>query len=289
MRVRQVLDGIRRALGAWPMAIALVVTTAALSPALAWRDRLAAADFGLGGFPFNISPLDYYDLLSPAHTATLAAFTLVWIFLSGGIIDRLARGTRSSAPRFFAACGACALPLLRLALVTAAAYWAVLAFVTPALAAVADGRGELVHLALYGLLALILFAISLTLDYARVRLVIEDRRSAIGALGASWRLLRTHGLRMVGIQALFWLMLVGWIALRGAAVTANGADWTAAAGFAFVTVFAAGEILLKLALVGAQAALYQEALASAGWVARAEPAWPDDPTADPRRGPAHSA
>ena len=280
MRVRQVLDGFRRALGAWPMAIALVLITAALSPALAWRDRLAAADLGLGGFPFNISPLDYYDLLSPAQAVTLAAFAVVWIFLSGGIIDRLARGTRSPAPRFFAACGASFLPLARLALITAAAYGAVLAFVTPALAALSTGRSEFVHLVLYGLLALVLFAISFTLDYARVRLVIEDRRSAIGAVAASWRLLRTHVRRMAGIQALFWLMLVGWIALRGTATT-SAADWTAGRTLAVITLFTAGELILKLALTGAQVALYQDVLASAGWVARARPAWPDDAASDP--------
>ncbi|MBA3949675.1 MAG: hypothetical protein H0X44_07000 [Acidobacteria bacterium] len=271
------------------MAIALILLTAALTPALAWRDRLAAADVGLGGFPFNISPLDYYDLLSPAQAVTLAAFGLVWIFLSGGIIDRLARGTRSSGTRFFAACGACFLPLVRLALITTAAYWAVLAFVTPALAALASGSGEYVHLVLYGLLALLLFALSLTLDYARVRLVIEDRRSAIGAVGAAWRMLRAHGRRMLGIQALFWLMLVGWIALRGAAAATSADDWTAGRALAVVTIFAAGELILKLALTGAQAALYQDVLASAGWVARAEPAWPDDPSSDPQRGPLHPA
>lgn len=281
MRVRQVLDGFRRALGAWPMAIALVLATAALSPALAWRDRLAAADLGLGGFPFNIAPLDYYELLSTAQAVTLAAFALVWIFLSGGIIDRLARGARTSGTRFFAACGACFLPLVRLALVTALAYWSVLAFVTPALASLADGRSEAVHLALYGLLALLLFAISLMMDYARVRLVIEDRRSALGAIGASGRMLRAHGARMAGIQALFWLMLVGWIALRGTAVSTSAADWTAGRALAIITLFAAGELMLKLTLTGAQAALYQDVLASAGWVARAEPAWPDDPAADP--------
>lgn len=263
------------------MAIALVLFTAALTPALAWRDRLAAADLGLGGFPFNISPLDYYTLLSPAQAVTMAAFALVWIFLAGGIIDRLARGTRSSGPRFFAACGACFLPLVRLALLTAAAYGAVLAFVTPALAALASGTGEFVHLALYGLLALLLFAISLTLDYARVRLVIEARRSAIGAIAASWRMLRAHGARMLGIQALFWLVLVGWIALRGAAANTSAADWTAGRAFAIVALFAAGELILKLALTGAQVSLYQQELASAGWVARAEPAWPDDAGSDP--------
>lgn len=263
------------------MALALVLATAALSPALAWRDRLAAADLGIGGFPFNLSPRDYYDLLSPAQAATLAAFALIWIFLSGGIVDRLARGTRGTAQRFFAACGECFLPLIRLALVTLAGYWAVLTYVAPGLAALADGAGEAVHLALYGVLALLLFAISLLLDYARVRLVIEARRSAIGAVAASWRMLRAHGLRMLGVQAAFWLLLVVWIAARGVAANSPAAGWTDNRAAAVVLLFAAGELVLKLALTGAQAALYQDALGSAGWVARAEPAWPDDQSADP--------
>lgn len=263
------------------MALALVLVTAALSPALAWRDRLAAADLGIGGFPFNLSPRDYYDLLSPAQSATLAAFALLWIFLSGGIIDRLARGRRGPGARFFAACGDCFLPLARLALITAGAYWAVLTYVAPWLAAIAGGTGEAVHLALYGVLALLLFAISLTLDYARVRLVIEARRSAIGAIAASWRMLRAHGLRMLGVQAAFWLLLVVWIAARGVVATAPVADWTDGRAAAIVLLFAAGELMLKLALTGAQAALYQDTLAAAGWVARAQPAWPDDAGADP--------
>ena len=272
------------------MWLALVLVTAALAPALSWRDRLAAADFGMGGFPFNISPRDYYDLLSPAQCATLAAFFTLWVFLSGGIIDRLARDARSSGARFFAACGACFVPLLRLALFSLAAYWLVLTYVAPGLAAVADGAGETTHLALYGVLALLLFAISLVFDYARVRLVIEDRRSAVGALAASIRMLRPSAGRMVGAQAVFWLLLVGWIAARGAAsANAPHADGTMWGTFLIVLAFAAGELLLKLALTAAQASLYQDTLASAGWVARAEPSWPSDPSADPAAPPANSA
>lgn len=265
------------------MWLALVAVTAALTPALGWRDRLAAADFGLGGFPFNISPRDYYDLLSPAQMSTLVAFLVLWVFLSGGIIDRLGRDARSSATRFFAACGACFLPLLRLALVTLVSYWAVLTYVAPALADLADGAGETTHLVLYGVLATTLFALSLILDYARVRLVIEDRRSAAGAIAASLRLLRAHFARMLGVQAAFWLLLVVWIAARGAvsqgalALPPDGA----AGSLALALLFAGGELLAKLSLTGAQVSLYQQALASAGWVARQEPSWPDDASADP--------
>ena len=264
------------------MALALVLVIAALSPALSWRDRLAAADVGIGGFPFNISPRDYYDLLAPAQRATLAAFFVLWVFLSGGIIDRLARDARSAGTRFFSACGACFLPLLRLAAITLTCYWIVLTYVAPGLATLADGAGDWIHLALYGVLALVLFAVSLLLDYARVRLVIEDRRSAIGALAASVRMLRASGARMLGVQAAFWLLLVAWIGARGAA-SANVpyTDGTAWSTFFMVLAFTAGEIVLKLSLLGAQASLYQTTLASAGWVARVNPSWPDEPSADP--------
>ena len=263
------------------MWLALVGVTAALTPALSWRDRLAAADFGLGGFPFNISPRDYYDLIPAAQVSTLAAFLVLWIFLSGGIIDRLARDARSSAQRFFAACGACFLPLLRLGLITLASYWAVLTYVAPALARIAEGSGETTHLVLYGVLATMLFALSLILDYARVRLVVEDRRSAIGAVAASLRMLRAHFARMLGVQALFWLLLVIWIAARGALSQSATPPDGAAAPLALALLFAGGELLAKLSLTGAQVSLYQQTLGPAGWVARQEPSWPDDASANP--------
>ena len=262
------------------MWLALIVTTAALT-ALSWRDRLAAAEFGLGGFPFNISPRDYYDLLSPAQSSTLLLFFVLWVFLSGGIIDRLARDARASGVHFFAACGACFAPLLRLALVTLAAYWVMLTYVTPALARVADGASETTQLVLYGVLATLLFAVSITLDYARVRLVIEDRRSAIGAIAASLRMLRSHAGRILGIQAIFWLLLVFWIGVRNVLTQQALQTYGAGGGATLVLLFAAGELLLKLSLTGAQVSLYQQPLGPAGWVARQAPAWPDDASADP--------
>src|SRR5688572_5657789 len=45
------IEGLRRALRAWPMALLLTAFTALLTPALELRHRLAAADFGIGGFP----------------------------------------------------------------------------------------------------------------------------------------------------------------------------------------------------------------------------------------------
>jgi hypothetical protein len=195
------------------------------------------------------------------------------VFLSGGIIDRLARDTRSPAIRFFAASGACFGPLIRLGLIALLVYAGVLRWLEPWLAGMSDGVAELPRLALFGALATLLFFIALVFDYARVRLVIEDRRSAIGALGASLRMLRAHPGSMIGTQAVFWLLLVIWIGLAGL----PGPDVPSWLLFLIV----AGELLLKLALIGAQASIYQKHLASAGWVARQDPSWPDEPSANP--------
>lgn len=266
------IEGLRRALHAWPMALLLTGLTALLAPALDLRDRMAAADFGVGGFPFNISNREYYLALAPAEIAVLAALFLAWVFLSGGIIDRLARGTRSSSRRFFAACGACFGPLLRLGLLVLAAFAAVLAWIEPALARASETLDGPARMTLFGALAILLFFMALVFDYARVRLVIEDRRSAIGAIAASLRLIRAHFGRVLAAQAVFWLVLVIWISLRA---FADGVPtWLA-------HLLGGGEIFLKLALVATQAAIYQRALASAGWVARAEPRWPDDSSANP--------
>lgn len=254
------------------MALLLTAFAALPSPALQMRDRMAGADFGLGGFPFNISNRDYYEALPAADVSILALLFLAWVFLSGGVIDRLARDTRSASRRFFAACGACFGPLVRLSLLSLAAYVAVLAWIEPSLARMSATLDGPARMTLFGALALLLFAIAMIFDYARVRLVIEDRRSAIGAIAASLRFIRANPGRVLAAQALFWLALVIWITLR--AVPDDATGW-------FETLHGAGEIFLKLALIATQASLYQRMLASAGWVAREDPRWPDEAGANP--------
>src|SRR5690606_19337192 len=273
------LDGVRRAARAWPIWVALTALAALTAPALGWRDSIAAADLGLGGFPFNISPRDYYDLLAPGQSATLALAIVVWVFLSGRVIDRLARDPRASGTRVFAACGACFLPLARLTLVALGACWAVLTWVAPAMAGLAARWGEFMTLVLYGVLTAVFFCIALVIDYARVRLVIEDRRSAIGAIAASLRLLGARFGSALTIQSVFWLLLVGLIATRGVTFEAL-AEGPAVPAY-LPWLFAAGELLLKLALTSSQVSLYQQTLATAGWVARQPPAWPDEARAEP--------
>ena len=51
------------------------------------------------------------------------------------------------------------------------------------------------RLLFYALFGAALLIVNLVFDYARIRLVVEDRRSALGALLASLRFVRRHPLR----------------------------------------------------------------------------------------------
>ena len=137
-------------------------------------------------------------------------------------------------------------------------------------------------MALFGGLALLIFAIALLFDYARMRIVIEDRRSAVGALTASLRMIRAWPGRILAAQGIFWLLLVLWMAVRNMIDAQLLLDIRTATLVSHVLI--AGEIFLKLGLVATQGAIYQSVLASAGWVARADQRWPDEPGA-PIAGP----
>src|SRR4051812_12937042 len=173
-----------------------------------WWQEFAGQATGLGktfvpsilGFGAVLTNLQgIVDNLPLASTiaGVTAAWLIVWSFLSGGILDRLARGRRTRAHGFFAACGVHFWRLLRLGAVA----WLAYAFLFPYVhrwifanvvaGLTADAASEraafLFRLAAYALFGLLLLGCNLVLDYARIRIVVEDRRSAIGALLAGGR------------------------------------------------------------------------------------------------------
>jgi hypothetical protein len=64
-----------------------------------------------------------------AVVAVLAGYLLVWVFLTGGILDRYARQRATRAHGFFAASGTYFWRLLRLAIVAGVVYWWLFAYV----------------------------------------------------------------------------------------------------------------------------------------------------------------
>src|SRR5262245_25404892 len=154
------------------------------------------------------APLDNISTLldrrsRPAAIVWLGAgYFLVWMFLAGGILDRYARNRPTRAHEFFAACGMYSGRFLRLAIVMAASYYVLFGYVHSWLFTSLFNRltrelteertAFLLRLILYLVFGALLVITNIVFDYTKLRAVIEDRRSMIGALGASVRFVRRN-------------------------------------------------------------------------------------------------
>jgi hypothetical protein len=223
--------------------------------------------------------------------AALTAYLIGWTVLVGAIIDRYARQRPTRAHGFFAAGGRHLFRLLRLAAIAALIYWLLFGYVHarlfddwyPDLTRDLDTerRAFAIRLAMYGVFGTALLAVNVLFDYAKVRLVVEDRRSAIGALIAALRFIARNPGRVLGLyalNALTFLALVGVWAL--AAPGAGGAGAWMWAGFAAGQLYLLGRLMIKLQFLASATALFQTRLAHAAYAAAPVPSWPDSPSAE---------
>jgi hypothetical protein len=244
---------------------------------------------GFGAVLENVSSLLDNIPMAATIAGVTAAWLVIWSFLSGGVIDRYARGRPTRAYGFFAACGTHFWRFLRLGVLALVAYWLLFTqvhgwlFENFYLWATRDMTVErsafLVRVLCYGVFGVLLIACNLVFDYARIRTVVEDRRSAIGALVTGARFVRRHP-RALGLYllngALFLALALGY------ALVAPGAP----AGFAIWIAFLIGEAYillrhyLKLLFYASQTALFQRALAHASYTAAPPVVWPDSPAAE---------
>ena len=243
---------------------------------------------GFGAVLLNISNLvDNVNLAATTAGAT-AAWLALWSFLSGGILDRLARNRPTRARGFFAACGAHFFPIVRLGLIALAVYAALFSWLHPALfdrwlprlthETTVERTAFVARLAMYAVFGLALVLVNVIADYARVRLVVEDRRSAIGAVLASLRFLGANAGAVAGVyllNAIVFLALLGVYAIAAPGASAPG-----------LVILIVGELYilarhyLKLAFYASEAALFQSRLAHAGYTAAPPLVWPESPDAE---------
>jgi hypothetical protein len=221
----------------------------------------------------------------------LALYLVVWTFLSGGIIDRYARQRPTRAHGFFAAAGVFFWRFLRLGAIAGIIYWFLYAYVHPWLfddletwltRDVANERTAFFwRAALYLLFGSLLIKTTVLFDYARIRMVVEDRRSAVGSLGAALGFVVRRRGRVSGVfalNALLFLALIAVWALIAPGVGGSGAGmWV---GFVASQLYVLARLLLKLQSVASQTALFQASLAHAGYTAAPEPLWPESPDAE---------
>ena len=243
---------------------------------------------GFGGTMAMVSGLFDRDGLPRELRLAVAAYILLWIFLSGGVLDRLARGRPVRVSGFFAACGEYFLRFLRLAVMIGAAYWLLFEWLHPFLfdgvyyrltRDMTEERDAIVlRGGLYLVFALALMLVSMVADFAKVRAVVEDRHSMLGALGASLRFIRRRFFRVSGLYLLNVIVLL--IILRlwlQVAPSASAAPWLALLiGQAYLLF----RVWAKLAFMASETVYFQGELAHAGYTAAAEPVWPESPAAE---------
>jgi hypothetical protein len=239
---------------------------------------------------------DVADGLPPPASvaATIAAFLVFQIFLTGGIVERYARdpgGRGSSSGRsrmgsyeFLVACSTFFFRLLRLGLFALVMYATLVVSVRPSLTALyrtltldvsVEREAFAIYAATTGSYVVLLAAVNLLFDFAKIRLVTEDRRSAFGALVAGLRFILRHPFATTGLYLLNVIVFAAILAIYFAAAPSPAASgWHLAAALAGMQLFILSRIAARLVFVASETALFQSRLAHAGYVARKVPPRP---------------
>jgi hypothetical protein len=218
--------------------------------------------------------VDYESRWMVSLTASYP-FLALWVLLSGGIIDRLARDRPTGAHGVSAVSGTFLFRFLRLAVVIAFVY---------AMAVKTIGRWPIA-------LALVLAGCNLVFDYAQVRAVVEDRRSMMGALRAALSFVRRNWIAALGLYGVNWILMAGvtaaYVALGPGTGFRFGPDtpvaWTILLWIAINQLYVVARLWVRLVFWASATTLFQSRLAHAGYVARPLEVWPDSPSAEALR------
>jgi hypothetical protein len=177
------------------------------------------------------------------------------LFLTGGVVDRLARGRSVGTAQFFAACGVHFVRFLRLTLVMAPVY---------ALLFVSFDRWP-AHPALLAVAALV----NLLVDMTVIRTVVEDRHSVLGAIAAAVRFVRRRPLRIGAVYLLNVAIAVLLAQLW--AVAASLTPWIGQAMPLVLVIY----VWSRLAFIASEIVFFQGELAHAHYTAAPPLIWPD--------------
>ena len=189
--------------------------------------------------------------------ATLAS-VVIWSFVWGGILDRYARNRPTRGHGFFAACGAHFPALLRLGLVVL--------LLDAAVATTIGGDTT----AIFGV------AVGMVATFARIRIVVEDRRSALGATLGALRFLRRNP-AAIGLVVVFGLLqVVALVVITFTVDPAATVGWRRALAQGSIAV----PVILILVEHAAGISLFQSRLAHASYTAAPPITWPDSPAAE---------
>jgi len=204
-------------------------------------------------------------------------YALLWALLLGGVLSRFAgRPEARGAGGFLASGGRFFFRFLRLAVLSAPPYLFVLAGQRWAFERLGEWTRDLTNewtvlllgMAAYGAVAVLLCFVHMVFSYAKIAMVVDDRRSAVlAALRAFTFVLRHPGRTFTVYYGVLFLGVAPLVVYAALAPGARGGTVEDVA-----LAFAAGQAILivrlvfRLALLGGQTALYQGGKS-----------WPDTP------------
>ena len=268
-----------------------------------WWDRFGETATGLGrtftptiiGFAAvldNVSGFLDGNRPFPLAIAGLgAAYLVVWVFLIGGILDRYARMRPLRTQAFFAACGVYFFRFIRLGIIAGLGYallfWHVHGWLFRDLYGWAtkdltvERTAFVINLALYAVFLALVSFWNLVMDYAKVRAVVEDRHSMLGAFLAGWRFVVGHPLKTGGLYLLNGAMFLVVVGLYGLAAP-GAAGFGRAAWLAFLVgqIYLLARLAVKLSFYASATSLFQRSLAHVGYTAAPDVLWPESPAAE---------
>ncbi len=279
----------------------LAAETAASGVNYDWWNEFLAQAAGIGqtfvpaiiGFAAVLKNVGSLADARPVPTviaSAIATHIVVSVFLTGGVLDRLARDRRTGSYGFFAAGGTYFFRLLRLGLMAAIVYFVLFTELHrelfdrlyPSLTRdVAVERTALFYRALlYLFFGAVLVVVNVWFDYAKIRMVVEDRRSAIGALNAAARFVARNFGAVFGLyflDMLLFLAVVGLYALVAPDASGGRGAWI---GFLVGQLYITLRVVVRLVFAASQIAFFQSRLAHAGYVTAPVPVWPESPAAE---------
>jgi hypothetical protein len=246
---------------------------------------------GFGAILDNLSAFVDQERRPLLIVCAAAVYLALWTFVTGGLIDRYARDRNTRVEGFLWASAVHAVRFLRLGLVAALVYGLLFRVVHPWLFGTlfreltddltAERSAFFLRLALYVLFAIALAGCNLVLDYAKVRIVVEDRRSVLAALSGAVRFLRRNGGAAAALYLADAALFAAVLALYAAVAPGAGSSgWPMWLGFGIAQVYLLARLWVKLVFWASETALFQGRLAHAGYVAAARPIWPDSPAAE---------
>jgi hypothetical protein len=267
-----------------------------------WAGEFSATATGVGrtltheilGFGATLATLNaILDAEGPPRSLiwVIGAYALLWLYLSGGILDRLARGRPTGTAAFFAACGVYFFRFVRVALVIVPIHAALFLWVHPLLFETiygwairdltSEGRALVLRVVLYLVFLAVLLLVSLLADFARVRMVVEDRRSAISSIGAGARFVRRRFRRVIGLYLVNILLQVIlarlWLQVEPGA---SASVWLALLASQLYLVV---RLWARLGFLASEVVFFQGELAHAEYAALPEVVWPDSPAVEALR------